>query len=221
MLRRTAGAAGVFALFLGVSVAAGCGQGESEKKSDGGSSASGGGSASGGSGSGSGSAKASSEEFQGVIDSYGTAQAEIDAEGGEQEIGDYRVGYIAEPAEPWREGDPGNLTLREPAAGETNHIEILPFEARTGLLIPYMEGTLTVLDEAGEEVDSKPLQFYRGEFYHYANNFSLPQSGPYTLRAEMQPPAFLRHETEVREGRVLTEPISVEFENVEIDTEGE
>jgi Fe2+ transport protein len=221
MLRRAAGATTVSALVLVASVVAGCGQGESEKKSDRGGSASPGGSASAGSGSGSGSAKASSEEFQGVIDSYGTAQAEIDAEGGEQEIGDYRVGYIVEPAEPWWEGDPGNLTLREPASGETNHIEILPFEARTGLLIPYMEGTLTVLDEAGEEVDSKPLQFYRGEFYHYANNFSLPQSGPYALRAEMQPPTFLRHETEVREGRVLTEPISVEFKNVEIDTEGE
>ena len=73
----------------------------------------------------------------------------------------------------------------------------------------------------GEVVESKPLEFYRGEFYHYANNFSLPQSGPYTLRAEMQPPTFLRHETEVREGRVLTQPISVKFENVEIDTEGE
>ncbi len=220
MLRRRAGAVAVLVLALAASVVAGCGQGESEKKSDGGS-GSGGGSASGGSGSGSGSAKAGSEKLQGVMESYETAQAKIDAEGGEQEIGDYRVGYIVEPAEPWWEGDPGNLTLREPAPGETNHIEILPFEARSGLLIPYMEGTLTALDGAGEEVDSKPLQFYRGEFYHYANNFNLPQSGPYTLRAEMQPPTFLRHKTEVREGRVLTEPISVEFENVEIDTEGE
>ncbi len=168
-----------------------------------------------------GSATASSDEFQGIVDSYGTAQVEIDGEGGEQEVGDYRVGYIVEPAEPWWEGDPGNLTFREPAPGETNHIEILPFEAETGLLIPYMEGTLTVLNEAGEEVDSKPLQFYRGEFYHYANNFSLPESGIYTLRAEMQPPTFLRHETEDREGRVLTEPLMVEFENIEISIEGE
>jgi Fe2+ transport protein len=217
VLRRRADAVAVLVLALAASVVAGCGQSESEEKTDGGSAS--GGSASGGSSSGSG--KDGGQEFQGVLDSYGTAQAEIDGEGGEQEVGDYRVGYIVEPAEPWWEGDPGNLTLRKPAAGETNHIEILPFEARTGLLIPYMEGTLTVLDESGEEVDRKPLQFYRGEFYHYANNFSLPQSGPYTLRAEMQPPTFLRHETEVREGRVLTQPISVEFENVEIDTEGE
>ena len=207
---------GVLALFVVVVLAAaGCGQGasESEGRSEE-ETTSGGGSASADSGSGSG-------EFQGVLDSYGTAQAEIDGEGGEREVGDYRVGYIVEPAEPWWEGDSGNLTLREPAPGETNHIEILPFEAETGLLIPYMEGTLTVLNEAGEEVDSKPLQFYRGEFYHYANNFSLPGSGAYTLRAEMQPPTFLRHETENREGRVLTEPIVVEFENVNISAEGE
>jgi hypothetical protein len=56
---------------------------------------------------------------------------------------------------------------------------------------------------------------------HYANNFSLPESGAYTLRAEMQSPTFLRHETEEKEGRVLTEPIVVEFENVNISTEGE
>lgn len=221
--RKAIGAVAVFALVLAALAVVGCGQEASEKKSEGGGSASpGGGSASpgGGSASHSGGA-ASSEELEGVVASYEVARSEIEAEGGEQEVGDYRVGYIVEPAEPWWEGDPGNLTLREPASGETNHLEILPFEARTGLLIPYMEGTLTVLNEAGEEVESKPLEFYRGEFYHYANNFSLPQSGIYTLRAEMEPPTFLRHETEVREGRVLTEPFVVEFENVEISTEGE
>jgi hypothetical protein len=143
--KKAIGAVAVFALVL---AAVGCGQEASKSEGK-----SGGGSASGGSGSGSGSAKASSEEFQGVIDSYGTAQAEIDGEeGGEQEVGDYRVGYIVEPAEGWWEGDPGNLTFREPAPGETNHIEILPFEARTGLLIPYIEGTPAVLTEASQEV---------------------------------------------------------------------
>ena len=78
---------------------------------------------------------------------------------------------------------------------------------------------MTVLDRSGEEVDSKPLQLYRGEFYHYANNFGLPDSAPYTLRAEMEPPTFLRHETEDKEGRVFAKPAVVEFGNVEISTE--
>jgi uncharacterized protein involved in high-affinity Fe2+ transport len=85
--------------------------------------------------------------------------------------------------------------------------------------VPGAEITLTVLNEAGEVVESKPLEFYRGEFYHYANNFGLPGSGTYALRAEIEPPTFLRHGTEEGEGRVLTEPVAVEFESVEIDTE--
>jgi hypothetical protein len=39
------------------------------------------------------------------------------------------------------------------------------------------------------------------------------------LRAEIEPPTFLRHGTEEGEGRVLTEPVVVEFETVEIDAE--
>lgn len=233
---------GVVALLvIGLIATAGCGQTTSESKGEPGStseggSASGGGTTSGGGGSASGggstsdkevtedtapgeAARSASGSFRGVVASYEVAQSEIDDEGGEQEVGEYRVGYIVEPAEGWWEGAPENLAWREPAAGETNHIEILPFEQETGLLVPGAEITLTVLDEAGEVVESKPLEFYRGEFYHYANNFSLPGSGTYALRAEIEPPTFLRHGTKDGEGRVLTEPVVVEFETVEIDTE--
>ena len=175
----------------------------------------------GGSASGGGKEKTGGEsEFRGVTDSYAVAQEEIDAEGGEQEVGEYRVGYIVEPAEGWWDGDPTALQLREPVGGETNHIEILPFEAETGLLVPGMRIDLTILDESGEEVESNPLELYRGEFYHYANNFSLPESGAYTLRAELNPPGFRRHETDEESGgKVFTEAVTVEFEDVEISTE--
>lgn len=157
-------------------------------------------------------------EFQGVVDSYAIASEEIDAEGGEKEVGQYRVGYIVEPAEGWWEGDPGNLEWREPAAGETNHIEILPYDPKTGLFIPYMDINLAVLDESGQEVDRQELSFYWAEFLHYANNFSLPESGTYTLRAELEPPEFRRHGDEkTGEGNVFTEPVTVGFENVEIN----
>jgi hypothetical protein len=57
--------------------------------------------------------------FQGVVDSYEVAQREIEEEGGEQRVGEYRVGYIIEPAEGWWEGDPktirgANLPLERP-----------------------------------------------------------------------------------------------------------
>ena len=231
---------------LGALAAIGCGQEASEPKGEPGSTSAEEGSTSGGqttpngggstSGGGSASGKEATEGtvggtaageasgrlrggFGGVVASYEVAQSEIDEEGGEQEVGEYRVGYIVEPAEGWWEGAPENLAWRGPTAEETNHIEILPFEAETGLLVPGAEITLTVLDESGEVIESKPLEFYRGEFYHYANNFSLPRSGTYALRAEITPPTFLRPGTEEGEGRVLTEPVVVEFESVEIDTE--
>jgi hypothetical protein len=69
-------------------------------------------------------------------------------------------------------------------------------EREVGLFIPGMEGSLTVLDETGEEVDSEPLQLNRGEFYRSANGVSLPERDTYTLKAKMQPRAFLRHRTE-------------------------
>jgi Fe2+ transport protein len=219
--RKAIGTAAMFALIPTASAVVGCGQEASEKKKSGEGSAPEGGPEPGG-GSGSRAHGAASDgEFQGVVASYEMALEEIDEEGGEQEVGEYRAGYIVEPAEGWWEGSPESLAWRGPAAGETDHMEILPFEAETGLLIPDMEGTLTVLDESGEEVDSKPLVFYRGEFYHSANNFSLPGSGTYTLRAELEPPPFRHHETEERQGRVFTEPVTVEFENVEISTEEE
>jgi Fe2+ transport protein len=164
---------------------------------------------------------AAGSEFQGVVDSYAVAHEEIEAEGGEKVVGPYRVGYIVESAEGWWEGDPENLEWREPTPGETNHLEILPFDVETGELVPEAEVRLTILNQEDEPIGSKPLSFYRGEFYHYANNFSVPESGEYTLEAEIEPPTFLRHGAEDGEGKVFTKPVSVEFENVEITVEDE
>lgn len=156
-----------------------------------------------------------------VAASYAIAQEEIEEAGGEKLVGDYRVGYIVESAEGWWQVEADNLGWRDSAQAETNHIEILPYDAQTGLLIPYMDIRLTILDESGEEVDQQELNFYWSEFIHYANNFTIPGSGAYTLRAELGAPDFARHGSEDGEGRVFTEPVTVEFDNVEIETGGE
>ena len=191
--------------------------GQEEKTGRG--SESGGGSASGGGPGGATAVASGDSRFQEVVASYAVAQEEIEEAGGEQEVGAYRIGYIAEPAEGWWDGDPTALQWRGPSGAETNHIEILPFEAETTLLVPGMRLDLTILDEAGEEIQSEPLKFYRGEFYHCANNFSLPGSGTYTLKAEQNPPGFRRHDAGEAEGKVFTEVAILELENVEINTE--
>jgi hypothetical protein len=161
---------------------------------------------------------AEGSELQGMVDSYAVAHEEIEEEGGEEETGPYRVSYIVELVEGWREGDPEDPEWRDPSPEETHNLEILPFDRESGLLIPEMEGRLTVVEVAGEG-DNQPVRLYHAELYHYANNFSVPEDGTYTLKAELQPPDFNRHGDEDGGGGVFTEAVTVMFENVEITSE--
>lgn len=129
----------------------------------------------------------------GVAEQYATLEREISAEGGQTRVGPWRIAYIVEPAEPWFVAQDGRQVLREPAAGETHHIEIIPFEAETGRVVPNVPIRLEVLDAAGTVVDAKALNFYYGEFFHYAHNFTVPKAGTYSLRATLAAPTFLRH----------------------------
>lgn len=153
----------------------------------------------------------------GVAAQYATVNREIKAEGGETTSGEWRIGYIVEPAEPWFENSGGTLGFREPAAGETHHIEIVPFEAAGGRIVPDVPIFLEVLDGAGAVVDAKKLNFYHAEFFHYANNFSVPTAGTYTLRATLEAPAFSRH-GESTERPALSDGATVEFTGVELAT---
>jgi hypothetical protein len=217
-MRRTVAALTVATLGL---LASGCGQDDGADVRNIGGTGSGGtgsgsvtsGSGSVASGSGSGSIpEAAGEVPEGVAAQYAAVEAEIAAEGGATESGDWRVGYIVEPAEPWFE-DVG--TFREPAAGETHHIEIVPFEAATGRIVPDVPIRLEVVDDSGAVVDEQELSFYYAEFFHYANNFSVPEQGTYTLRATLSAPSFRRHGEE-SEGPALAQETTVEFSDVQL-----
>jgi len=152
----------------------------------------------------------------GVAAQYATVNEEIEAEGGRLRSGDWEIAYIVEPAEPWFETSTGEPVKREPAAGETHHIEIIPFEAATGRIVPEVPIRLEVLDSTGAAVDAKDLQFFSAEFFHYANNFSVPEAGEYTLRASLQPPQYNRHGESLDE-LTLLEPVTATFEGVRLD----
>lgn len=135
---------------------------------------------------------------------YRTIEEEVGAEGGDQIKGPWQVSYIVEPAEGWFERRGGELRFREPAEGETHHLEIIPREASTGRVVPNVPVTLEVLDEQGERVDEKRLSPYYAEFFHYADNFSLPEAGEYALRARVEAPNLRLHGEE-SEGPPLSE----------------
>ncbi|KAA9166150.1 hypothetical protein FPZ12_004215 [Amycolatopsis acidicola] len=155
---------------------------------------------------------------QGVVTQYTLLEQEIKDGGGQTTAGPWRVAYIVEGAEAWYHNENGQQHFREPAPGETHHIEIIPIEAATGRIVPEVPIAVEVVDSAGKVVDSKELNFYYAEFFHYATNFSIPQAGTYTLRAKLDPPTFLRHGEE-NEQPALADGAQVSFENVELKPE--
>lgn len=165
-------------------------------------------------------AKAAPETAQeapgGVVSMYQTLEREIAESGGETTTGEWRIGYVVEPAEPWFEGTDG--VFREPQVGETHHIEIIPLEKSTGRIIPNTPIHVEVLDGDGIVVDEQDLNPYYAEFFHYANNFSVPEPGSYTLRATIGAPTFLRHGDE-SEAPALGKGTTVTFTGVELTTE--
>ncbi|GAA4329666.1 hypothetical protein GCM10023086_58880 [Streptomyces venetus] len=157
----------------------------------------------------------------GVAHQHTVLEAEIAARGGERKVGEYRVGYIVEAAEPWfqsEHGAHGKLVNRVPAKNETHHIEIIPMEAETGRIVPNAPIELEVVDAKGKVVQAQSLNFYRAEFFHYANNFSVHTAGKYTLRATLQPPTFLRHGAS-GEKPALSETVTAAFAGVELKPE--
>jgi hypothetical protein len=155
----------------------------------------------------------------GVAQQYTVLEEEIKANGGEQTAGPWKIGYIVEAAEPWFEGHSGHQQHRPPQPGETHHIEIIPREAETGRIVPDVPARLEVVDAAGKVVEAKDLNFYYSTFFHYANNFSIPQPGTYTLRVSLQTPTFYRH-SENPDQAPLAEGAQVTFPNVELKQEG-
>ena len=151
----------------------------------------------------------------GVVEQYAALTGEVTERGGSTTSGEWEVAYIVEPAEPWYAGHGAHQSFRSPTDAETHHIEIVPREAGTGRIVPDVPITLEVVDDSGAVVDSQRLNFYYSTFFHYANNFSVPESGRYTLRAELGVPTFLRHGAE-DEQPPLSQGVTVSFDDVDL-----
>ncbi|WPU08609.1 iron transporter [Pseudarthrobacter oxydans] len=149
----------------------------------------------------------------GVQEQYQVLADELAEKGKTVESGEWTVNLITEAAEPWF--DEHGTHFRAPEAGETHHIEIIPVEASTGRIVPDVPITLEVVDAQDKVVQSMELNFYYSTFYHYANNFTVPEAGTYTVRATLGVPAFNRHGEE-SDTPPLIEGTTVEFKDVEL-----
>lgn len=152
----------------------------------------------------------------GVNEQYAVLANEVAEKGKTVESGEWTVNLITEAAEPWF--DKHGAHFRAPAAGETHHIEIIPTETSTGRIVPDVPITLEVVNGQDKVVQELELNFYYSTFYHYANNFTVPEAGTYTLRAKLGVPEFNRHGEE-SETPALAKGTTVEFTDVELTTE--
>lgn len=154
----------------------------------------------------------------GVREQYEVLADELAEKGKTVEDGEWTVNLITEAAEPWFELHGHDAHFRAPKTGETHHIEIIPTETATGRIVPDVPITLEVVAADDTVVQRKKLSFYYSTFFHYADNFTVPEAGAYTVRATLGAPAFNRHGEET-ETPALTEGATVEFTDVQLTTE--
>lgn len=96
-------------------------------------------------------------------------------------------------------------------------VEIAVRDGADGRFVPGLRVTATLIDAYCEELGTHehPL-LWHPMLYHYGRNWETPGDGEYTLRIQIDPPQFMRHD-EIN-GRRFTECVGVEFTGVRAKT---
>jgi hypothetical protein len=136
--------------------------------------------------------------------------------GGEKRAGDYIVAYALEKPEGLYLYQGNQLNWTKPTT-ENQHIEISLRDAADNRFVYGATVYLTVLDQDGQEVGrhQQPLLWHPW-LPHYGRNWTLPGSGTYDLKVEIEPLTFPRHDK--KNGKRYEEPVEVTFEGIDIQT---
>lgn len=137
--------------------------------------------------------------------------------GGEQEAGQFFVGYAVEKAEGMYEWVEGELVWRPPSDADNIHLEITVRDASAGRFIPGAAVGATLVGEDGTKVGPQALPLlWHPMLYRYGANLSVPADGSYTPRAHVEPPRIMR--CDETDGCRFTEAVDVRFDAVSIAT---
>jgi hypothetical protein len=142
---------------------------------------------------------------------YRRALEAMDKESGAvlAEAGEYLVAFVQENAEGMYELEDGRLVWREAPEQANVHLEIAVADAADGRFVPGLEIELTVLD-GDRELFSTPMPFlWHPYLYHYGANARVDGDGPFTVRARIAAPTFMRHDPV--NGKRYAEPVEVTF----------
>lgn len=136
--------------------------------------------------------------------------------GGTERKGDYIVAFAQDGAEGMYRMRNGELEWVEPTE-DNCHIEISVCDAADKRFIPHLAIRITLIAEDGVEIGPVDVPFvWHPGMYHYGRNLAVPEDGLYTLRVNVDPPTFSRHDE--KKGDRYGEPIEVTFEDVLITT---
>lgn len=140
----------------------------------------------------------------------------LQTQGAERHVGDYMIGYAVEKAEGMYSLQGDELVWNDPKE-ENAHIEILVRDASDGRFIPGLKVWVSVFDENDNEIGTHIQPFiWHPWLFHYGRNWTLPGDGVYTIHISIDAPTFMRHDKQ--NGRRYTEPVHIEFKNVQIET---
>jgi hypothetical protein len=151
-------------------------------------------------------------------EAYGRALALVAGtfahDGGEQQAGDYLIGYAVGGAEGTYEWVDGQLEWRDPVE-ENIHLRISVRDAGDGRFVPGLRVVVTLIDSDDVPVGSHahPLVWHP-VLYHYGRNWLVASDGEHVLRIEVDPPRFQRQDDV--NGLRFMDTVAVEFPCVNI-----
>lgn len=166
--------------------------------------------------------EATAEQLERARDQGNAVRAELEwvrahdaAASAEMAVGEYRVAFAVTPALPYAEPDAGGrLVHHEPASGEV-HLGVAVRDAADGRLVPDLAVRATLVDARGQTLDRRALPFgYYPVLHRYGDNLRWPAAGPLTVRVEIAPPAYWRHDPS--NGDRFRDSTTVEFTDVAV-----
>lgn len=141
---------------------------------------------------------------------------EVAVTGDSRETGDYLIAFAQEEAEGmYVLGNGGDLEWRAPDE-ENCHVEVAVCDADDGRFLPAMNVAVTLLHDDASVAVFEPEFLWHPGLFHYGANVTLPGDGTYTIRVDVEPPRFGRHDR--TNGQLYDEPVQVTFEDVELRT---
>jgi uncharacterized protein involved in high-affinity Fe2+ transport len=143
---------------------------------------------------------------------------EVAHTGAVTEAGDLTVAIAQEEAEGmYHPDEEAGLEWVEPDEDENCHLEVVVADADDGRFVPELDVTATLVAADGTEVGPVAVPFvWHPGLHHYGTNLSVPGDGSYTVRVEVEPPTFGRHDRE--NGDRYAAGAEVVFENVDVET---